>query len=315
MKVGVIGAGNWGKNLVRTFYHLGALAGVAEVNPDLRLKIQEQYPETPVYDNLQPLLDTGIPAVAIATPVQTHYQLTREALLAGKDVFVEKPLTLSTKDAADLVALAEKTGKILMVGHLLLYQPAIQWLKASIASGAIGQIASLSQERLKLGRVRRVENVLWSFGVHDVAVLLYLVGQAPNSVDAAGQSFLQPHIEDDVYLHLCFPGEVKAHLHVSWLWPEQRRTLTIVGSEGMLVYNELEQKVTLHKKQVTRNLEQIDQGSEVVFEGDAEPLLQECGHFLECIIERKKPLSHGASAVEVIEVLEKAEQLLKGEKA
>lgn len=118
MKVGVIGAGNWGKNLVRTFYHLDALAGVAEVNPDLRLKIQEQYPETPVYDNLQPLLDTGIPAVAIATPVQTHYQLTREALLAGKDVFVEKPLTLSTKDAADLVALAEKTGRILMVGHL-----------------------------------------------------------------------------------------------------------------------------------------------------------------------------------------------------
>lgn len=311
MTVGVIGAGNWGRNLVRTFYRLGQLAGVAEVNPGLQEELRRVYPGIPVYQEARELIAADIPAVAIATPAHTHSQIAREALLAGKDVFVEKPLALCQVEAEDLTHLAAAQGRILMAGHLLLYQPAIQWLKNYIASGAIGDLAYLSQERLKLGRVRSVENVLWSFGVHDIAVLLYLVGEKPWQVRAVGQRFLQEGIEDDVHVHLKFPSGTQAHLHVSWLWPEPRRCLTIVGSKAMLTYDELTQEVILYKKQITPRLQSRDEGSEVVFRGNEEPLLLECRHFLACIKERRAPLSNGQSALEVVEVLEKADSLLK----
>ncbi|GEA16560.1 hypothetical protein E308F_28060 [Moorella sp. E308F] len=311
MNVGVIGAGNWGKNLVRTFHRLGELAGVAEVNPELQKAIRTDYPGVTVYKEAGEIIASDVPAVAVATPAHTHYRVAREALLAGKDVFVEKPLALSRAEAEELVDLAAAKNRILMAGHLLLYQPAIQWLKNYIASGAVGDVAYLSQERLKLGRVRAVENVLWSFGVHDIAVLLYLVGEKPQEVKAAGQCFLQEGIEDDVHVHLKFSGGVQAHLHVSWLWPEQRRRLTIAGSKAMLTYDELAQEVVLHKKRITPELHNRDEGSEVVFRGSEEPLLLECRHFLECIKERKEPLSNGRSALEVIEVLERAGKQLK----
>ncbi|OIQ12671.1 Gfo/Idh/MocA family protein [Neomoorella thermoacetica] len=311
MTVGIIGAGNWGKNLVRTFFSLGRLAGVAEVNPATRQWLAAAYPGLPVYSDYGDLLACDIAAVAIATPAATHYQVAREALLAGKDVFVEKPLALSRAEAEELVALAESKNRILMVGHLLLYQPAVQWLKRYLESGAIGPVAFLTQERLKLGRVRPVENVMWSFGVHDIAVLLYLVGQKPQQVKAYGRCFLQKEIEDDVYLHLRFPGGIAAHLHVSWLWPEQRRLLTIVGSKAMLVYDEVQQRLTLYKKRVTPDLQSEDAGSEVVFQGDGEPLLLECRHFLDRVADRRRPLSDGRGALDVIAVLEEAEKQLK----
>ncbi|HBT47664.1 MAG TPA: gfo/Idh/MocA family oxidoreductase [Peptococcaceae bacterium] len=313
MSVGVIGAGNWGKNLVHTFFRLGELSGVAEINPKTREELAQSYPGIPIYDDYRRLLESDIPAVAIATPAPTHYALAKEALAAGKDVFVEKPMALSKAEAQELVEIAEKQNRILMAGHLLLYQPAVRWIKEYIDSGALGRIAFLTQERLKFGRVRSVENVLWSFGVHDIAVLLYLVGRKPQEVKAAGQRFLQEKIEDDVYVHLRFAGGVQAHLHVSWLWPETRRSLTIAGSEGILTYDELEQKVTLHRKRVTTGLRHHDEGSEVVFQGKEEPLLLECHHFLECVAKRRTPLSSGRSAVEVIEILEAIEKQLKEE--
>lgn len=306
MRVGVIGAGNWGKNLVRNFYRLGELAAVAELNPDIRQRLSAEYPGVLLYGDHRDLLAKDVPAVAIATPAQTHYRIAREALLAGKDVFVEKPLALSKAEAAELVEIAARQNRILMAGHLLLYQPAVRRIKECIESGALGRIAFFTQERLKFGRVRVVENVLWSFGVHDIAVLLYLVGEKPQEVRATGQCFLQENIEDDVYVHLRFPGEVQAHLHVSWLWPETRRRLTVVGSEGMLTYDEVEQKVVLHKKRVTPELQHHDKGGEVIFRGSGDPLLLECRHFLECVEKRATPLSDGKSALEVIEVLEAA---------
>ncbi|MEW6273920.1 MAG: Gfo/Idh/MocA family oxidoreductase [Bacillota bacterium] len=313
MKVGVIGAGNWGKNLVHAFYRLGELAAVAEVNTDIRQRLSAEYPGVSLYEDYRDLLAKDVPAVAIATPAHTHYRIAREALLAGRDVFVEKPLALSKAEAEELVEIAEKQNRILMAGHLLLYQPAIRWIKEYIEYGPIGRVAFLTQERLKLGRVRAVENVLWSFGVHDIAVLLYLVGQKPQEVRAAGQRFLQGKIEDDVYVHLRFAGGVQAHLHVSWLWPETRRRLTITGSEAMLTYDELAGQVILHKKRVAPDLQHHDEGSEVVFQGSEEPLLLECRHFLECMERRINPLSDGKSAVEVIEVLEAAGGQLKEE--
>ncbi len=311
IKVAVLGAGKWGVNLIRTFHELGALGAVVEVDAERRAWIQAEYPEVEVFADPRHVWDSAMPAVVVATPVPTHYELARQALLAGKDVFVEKPLTLCVSQASELVELARRQARILMVGHLLLYQPAIPWLKERLAEGMVGRVHSLHQERLNLGRARSAENALWSLGVHDVAVLLYLVGQPPERVAAIGQRALQPSVEDDVYVHLRFPGGTQAHLHVSWLWPEKRRRLTIVGSEAMVVYDELTQTVTLHRKRISSRLEQHDEGSEVVYQGDGEPLRRECEHFLEAVRSRERPLSDAESGIEVLRVLEEAQKQLQ----
>lgn len=310
VQVAVLGAGRWGINLVRTFRDLDALAMVVEVDERRRSQVRELVPGVPVLSDPEAALAADVPAVVIATPVTTHYALARQALEAGKDVFVEKLLTLSAAEAAELVELARRRGRILMVGHLLLYQPAIRWLKERLAAGLVGRVLGLHQERLNLGRVRSAENVLWSFGVHDLAVLLHLVGAPPRRVQATGQRALQPGIDDDVYVHLEFPDGVHAHLHVSWLWPEKRRRLTVVGSEAMVVYDELTQTVTLHRKYVKPGLEHVDEGSEVVFRGDGEPLRLECEHFLEAVRTRRPPVTDGRSGLEVLRVLEEAQRQL-----
>lgn len=311
MRVGVIGAGHWGRNLVHTFHALGALAAVAEVSPERTAALQQQYPGVPTCPDYRQLLETDIPAVAIATPAQTHYQVARDALAAGKDVFVEKPLTLAAAEAEDLVTLARAGGRVLMVGHLLLFQPAIQWLKTYLDSGALGTIHSLHQERLNLGRARAFENVLWSFGVHDIAVLLYLAGGPPAGMQATGQCVLQPAIADDVHLHLAFAGNTHAHLHVSWLWPEKQRRLTVVGSRGMLLYDELAQTVTLHRKSIGADLAHHDAGSEVLFHGSGEPLRLELEHFLAALQTRQTAPADGANGAAVVRVLESATRLLE----
>jgi len=311
MKVGLIGAGRWGKRLARILYELGALGGIAELRPEIRDQLKSLYPDVTLYPNYPELLRSDLPAVVIVTPAATHSTIAREALQAGKHVFVEKPLAFSKAEAEELVALAHKTGKILMVGHLLLYQPAIRWIKGFLDSGSLGSVWSFHQERLNLGRVRTVENVLFSLGVHDVAVLLYLTGQPPEKVKVQGQAVLQDAVEDDVYLHLEFPGGLQAHIHASWLWPEKCRRLTIIGSKGMLVYDELKQTVILCHKGINPDLSNRDEGQEVVFQGHAEPLKLELEHFLECVQRGEKPLSDGASAVPVVAVLEEATRQLE----
>lgn len=303
--VGVIGAGNWGKHVVRTFHALGALAAVAEANTDIHPALAADDPSIPIHADYRKVLEAALPAVVIATPAPSHYQIAREALLAGKDVLVEKPITMSVSEAEELVGLARQRGQILMVGHLLLFQPAVQWIKAYLAKGALGRVFSLHQERLNLGKARALENALWSLGVHDVAVLLYLMGEAPERVEATGQRILQPDVEDDVYLHLHFPGGTKAHLHTSWLWPEKRRRLGVIGSEGMLIYDEVAQTVTLHRKRITPDLRSWDDGSEVVFQGGGEPLTLEAVHFLEGVQTRTaSPLIDGTHGLQVVRVLE-----------
>lgn len=310
-RVAAIGAGHWGINLVQKLSELNALAAIAESDRHLRQKLRADYPETLVCEDYHSLLQSNVPAVVITTPASTHYDIAREALLADKDVFVEKPMTLSVPEAKELVRLAQKRSRILMVGHLLLYQPAIQEIKSFLESGALGQLYSLHQERLNLGRVRDVENVLWSLGTHDIAVLLHLVGKAPVSIQAIGQRLLRPTIEDDVYLHINFPGDVKAHLHVSWLWPVKHRQLMIIGAKGMLVYDELNQTVTLHHKSFGSKFEKRDGGTELLFQGSGDPLGFELEHFLKCIETRQRPVSHGESALEVIQVLSTARERLK----
>ena len=306
MKIAVIGAGNWGINLVRNLRDLDALSHVVEAVPELRERAAGEAPRAEVIGDYRPLLEAGIDAVAIATPVPTHHAIAREFLAAGVDVFVEKPMTFTVAEAQDLVDLAASEGRILMVGHLLLYQPAIHWLKEYLDAGKLGQVFSLHQERAKLGRARAAENVLWSLGVHDVAVLLHLAGAAPGSIQFSGHCGLQEGIEDDAYLHMEFPGGVKAHLHNSWLWPENRRSLTVVGEGGMLVYDEIAQTITLHRKTIDAELNNCDRGEEVVFEGSGQPLKLEMEHFIDCIRTRQAPRSDGQNGLDVVRVLESA---------
>ena len=311
VKVALIGAGNWGRNLVKNFYHLGVLAAVVDEDERRLHEVGKDYPDVKLLNGTDDVWDMPVSAVAIATPAPTHYTLAKTALMAGKDVFVEKPLALRATEAEELSSLARENSCLLMVGHLLLYQPAIRWIKDFIAQGNLGRLYSLHEERLNLGRARAVENALWSLGVHDVALFLDIVGEKPREIKVTGQQALQPGIEDDVYLHLSFPGGVFAHLHASWLWPEKRRRLTVIGEEGMLVYDEIAQTVTWHKKSINSKLENVDKGEEVVFRGDTEPLKIELSHFIECCKNRAKPYSNGESAVAVVQVLEKANHLLE----
>ncbi|NLY74252.1 MAG: Gfo/Idh/MocA family oxidoreductase [Firmicutes bacterium] len=314
MKLAVIGTGNWGKNIVRTLDGLGVLAAAADQAAEWRAAIKKEYPQVEVYSDYQPILESDITAVAIATPAPSHYRIAAEAIRAGKDVFVEKPMTLSAAEAEELAQLAVKEGKILMVGHLLLYQPAIQWLKKELDSEIIGEIGSLHQERLGLGRARESESVLWDLGVHDLAVLLYLSGRELLESKVCGQRRLRSGIEDDIYLHLSFTGNLQAHLHTSWIWPERRRRLTITGAKGMLVYDELEQTVTLHRKGIKlSDLTNWDQGAEVVFKGDGAPLTLELEHFIDCVRNRRTPISDGFSGAAVVRLLEELSRQLREE--
>lgn len=305
INVAVIGAGNWGKNLVKNFHELGALSSIAESDPDLQERFKKEFPQISIYDDYRQIPLEQTDAVAIATPAPTHYEVASYFLENGVDVFVEKPMTLGSKEAIALHNLALQNNRILMVGHLLLYQPAIQFIKKFISEGRLGKLYHLHQERKKLGRARYVENVTWSLGVHDIAVLLYLVGEQPKHIFASGHCGLQKTVEDDVYVHMQFVDSVKAHLHNSWIWPENRRQLTIVGEKGMLVFDEINSRVTYHNKTIDADLNNHDEGSEVVFEGTEPPLKLELQHFLDCVANRSQPISDGQNGIDVVTTLER----------
>ena len=306
-KVSVIGAGNWGKNLIKTFSQLGVLDSIFELNPSIREQMIQDYPDITVYDNVETILNSGIDAVAIATPVATHFALAEQFLRAGMDVFVEKPIATSVEETRKLADLAAKFGNILMTGHLLLYQPAIKFIYDYLDSGALGKIFCLHMERKNFGTVRSFENVMWSLGVHDIAVMVYLLGGAPMKISSHGHCGLQPDIQDSVYLSMRFPENVLAHLHNSWLWHEKVRGTTVIGEYGILVYDELKQTVTLQKKSFSSDLVPADGGQEIIFSGSNQPLLAELEHFIHCIRTRETPLSGPANALAVIEVLEQAQ--------
>ena len=306
-KVSVIGAGNWGKNLVKTFSQFGVLDSIVELNPSIREQTTQDYPDITVFDNTDAILTSGIDAVAIATPVATHFALAEEFLRAGMDVFVEKPIATSVEETRKLADLAAKFGNILMTGHLLLYQPAIKFIHDYLNSGELGKIFCLHMERKNFGTVRSFENVMWSLGVHDIAVMVYLLGGAPMKISSHGHCGLQPDIQDCVYLSMYFPENVLAHLHNSWLWHEKVRGTTVIGEHGILVYDELKQTVILQKKSFSSDLVPADGGQEIIFSGSNQPLLAELEHFIHCIQTRETPLSGPANALAVIEVLEQAQ--------
>ena len=237
--IACIGAGYWGHNLIRNFSELGALHMICDSDPDRISKFRSLYPDVAFSDCVDAVLrDTQVTGVAIATPAETHGTLVRQALLAGKDVFVEKPLCLSV-EGRKLIALAAEEKRILMVGHLLWYHPAIVKLKQLIEAGELGRIRYIYSNRLNLGKIRREENILWSFAPHDISVILGLVEEMPVCVDAQGGNYLHDQIADVTVSLLSFPSGVKAHVFVSWLHPYKEQKLIVVGERQMAVFDDV----------------------------------------------------------------------------
>jgi predicted dehydrogenase len=311
-RVTVVGAGNWGKNLVKNFNELGALQAVAEPSQALRQGLATEYPHLTLLENLEQALQSDTDALVIATPAPTHFKFAKAALEAGKDVFVEKPVTLTSQDAKALAHLADDKGRILMVGHLLLYQPAIRWIRDYLQSGEAGKVWHVATRRAKLGKVRAEENVWWSFAPHDVSVVLELLGRpALNSVKAQGHAGVQASVEDNVDVLLEFASGQTAHIHSSWYWPHNERHTTILAEKKMIVYDEVKQSVTVFDKGINPDLSNREGESFVADVADAQPLRLECEHFLHCLETRTKPLSDGWNGVAVVEVLEKAQEAMK----
>jgi UDP-2-acetamido-3-amino-2,3-dideoxy-glucuronate N-acetyltransferase len=315
-KVACVGAGPWGRNLVRTFADLGALAWVCEVSPDVRADLMATYPDVKVTDDLDEVLkDPEVAAVVIATPAEMHGGLARRTLLAGRDVLVEKPLSLSLEEGEELVALAARSKRVLMVGHLLWYHPAVLKLKALIDEGELGRIQYIYSNRLNLGRIRREENILWSFAPHDISVILGLLGEMPSAIDAFGGNYLREQIADVTVSLLSFPSGVKAHIFVSWLHPFKEQKLIVVGDRKMAVFNDMEQDDKLlvypHTISWSKQLPVSTRAeAQPVSVERSEPLRNECVHFLECVRTRQTPRTDGREATRVLKVLEACQRAL-----
>lgn len=245
------GVGGWGKNVVRVIGELADLAWVCDTDPARQAEYAERYPAARISASLdEALADGTVDAVVIATPVPTHFALAKSALEAGKHVFVEKPPAMRAEEMEQLAALARSTGKTLMPGHLLLYHPGLAKVKELVDTGELGDIACVYGNRQNLGVIRSNENALWSLGVHDLSVILWLLGEEPSEVVAHGVDYLQKGIEDVVFCFLRFPSGKVAHMHLSWLDPHKMRKMTVVGREKMVVFDdmELERKVTVYEK-------------------------------------------------------------------
>ncbi len=249
--VGQVGLGYWGKNLVRNFDELADLRWLCDADPLRREELAHRYPGVRTTGSFEALLaDPELDAVVIATPVPTHYALAKQALEAGKHVFVEKPPTMKEGEMEELLRLAEERDLVLMPGHLLLYHPGVRKLKELVDSGELGDVLCVYGNRQNLGKIRKDENALWSLGVHDLSVILYLVDEEPEEAVAHGNAFLNEGVEDVVFCYLRFPSGKIAHMHLSWLDPHKMRKLTVVGREKMAVFDdmELERKVTIYEK-------------------------------------------------------------------
>ncbi len=315
-RIAVVGAGYWGANLVRVFHGLGVLRRVCDFSAPRLQQLANMYPGVTMDDSYEAVLDDpGVDAVVIATPAETHYMLARKALLAGKDVYVEKPLTLRCEEAEKLTLLAESGGQILMVGHLLEFHPAITRLNELIVNGDLGRLEYVYSNRLNMGKVRREENALWSFAPHDISVILLLLGQMPIQVAATGGTYLQPNIADVTVSTMLFDRGVRAHLFVSWLHPYKEQKLVVVGEHRMAVFDDVRKvdKLQIYDKKIGlvngQFVAEKPAARTIEFPAD-EPLLLECQHFLGCIETRQTPKTDGRDGWRVLKVLEASQRSL-----
>jgi predicted dehydrogenase len=321
----IIGIGAWGKNLLRNFYTLsgGRLTLACDQNEKALAQARSNYPGLETSTKFDDVFSReDIQAVIIATPPATHYELAMKAIDSGKDVFVEKPLVLSVAEGEKLVEKAEKNGRILMVGHIMLYHPCTLFLKQAIDGGKLGRVYYLYASRVNLGKVRDIENALWSFAPHDISIILYLLDKDPVRVTATGSAYLQTGIEDVVFTTLHFGDGTMAHIHVSWLDPHKDRKLVVVGSKQMAVFDDGDpsEKIRMYDKGVDHNPNYETYGEYLsIRTGDilipqvksTEPLAEECRHFLNCVEKRERPRSDGRDGLRVLRVLEAAQKSLE----
>jgi predicted dehydrogenase len=322
--IAVVGTGDWGANLVRNFASLpGArLIALCDTDSQRLSRTAAQYPGVRALAHVDDVAAASdVQAAVISASAIHHYPLAKVLLEAGKDVYVEKPLTLEVAHAEELVRLAKQKNRILMVGHLLLFHPGVRYLKGMVDRGELGDLYYIYSQRVNLGKVRRDENALWSFAPHDISVILHLLDMEPIDVVARGSAFLQGTVQDVVFADLRFPGGKMAHVHVSWLDPHKLRKFTVVGSQKMVVFDDMEasEKIRVYDKGV-------DKGGQVVSYGDSltvrsgdivipkislqEPLRLECQHFVDCVRDRKTPLTDGLGGLRVVKVLAAAQASL-----
>ena len=318
-QLAIIGCGRWGKNHIRTAVDLfGAqLRYICDIDENQLKTVRDLAPEAQFTTDLNRVLsDKDVNAVIISTPAETHYDVARFALEKGKHVLVEKPLALFSYQARELDTLARAKKRVLMVGHLLIYHPAIRKIKELIDQGALGKLEYIYSNRLNLGTVRKEENILWSFAPHDISVLQYLIESNPIDVDATGGIFLQPGIHDVTLTMLRYPNNILAHIHVSWLHPFKEHRLVVIGDKSMIVFEDTrpEDKLILYPKGIDwirGELIQRDEGFEVVDFESAMPLKLEQQHFFECVVNGTPPLTDGKNGIHVLEILEEAQKKLE----
>ncbi len=318
-KLALIGAGYWGKNLARNFHALGALHMLCDLSPAILESYGPDYAGVEKTTSLESIWsNSAVTLVAIAAPAVHHYSLARTALLAGKDVYVEKPLCLLAEEAEELVAMARAGGRILMVGHLLQYHPVVRHLQSWVRQGELGQLQYISSHRLSLGKFRREENVLWSFAPHDLSVILSLAGdREPEKVLCSGGSFLAAEIEDTIVAQLSFSGGLRAHVYANWMNPFKEQKLTVMGSKASAVFDDTKpwaEKLAIYRGAVewgTQGASPRKVAPEFAVVREAEPLREECRHFLKCCDNRSTPRTDGAEGMRVLRVLQAAQASLE----
>lgn len=323
VKVALLGYGYWGPNIARSLSQLPQvkLKYIVDAKEENRKKAERSFAGIKVEDKVDIVIDDPeVQGVFIATPAVTHYELAKKALLAEKDVFVEKPLALSFKEGEELVELAKAKGRILMVGHLLLYHPAVTMAKEMIVNGEIGSFRYFFSQRLSLGRVRSDENVLWSLAPHDISMLLFLTAEMPSYVCAHGGCFLQDNIEDVVLVHLDFPSRIFADIQVSWLAPHKVRKTLIVGEKKMIIIDDVEsfEKLKIYEHSIDLNIAPFlptftPRYGNILspYLPPIEPLKAECEEFIRCIETREEPISNGEEGLKVLKILEAAQRSLE----
>lgn len=314
-KIAVIGCGHWGKNLVRNFHNLGFLYKVCDLNANTLAEVRRQYPEIRVTDRFEDVFnDPEVDGVVVSTPSFTHYQLAREALLNGKHVYVEKPVATSSEQTLELYALAQKVGRVLMVGHLLLYHPAVNRLRQLIQEGYLGQVKNIASDRLNTNKLRPDKSVIWDLAPHDVSMLGYLMNQEPEDiVSVIGYQNREDGLVDDARIDMIFPNDVAGHVHISWVHPVKQVKLVVRGTlrtamiDDTLSSNKLQifnQDDTL----LSHPSEPIETFPEYL---DIEPLKLECQHFINCIRYGYDPKTDGMNGYHVVRVLEMAERKME----
>lgn len=311
----VIGGGRWGQNHIKTLAKIGCLAAIVEANSKRLEEILAQYPGVKGFTDVEAAIEAGFHGYTLATPAETHYAIGKRLIEQGLNVMIEKPMTLTAGQSKELVELAERMGSRLMVGHVLLFHPAIQKIKEVIESGKIGTLLYMYSTRLNLGTVRTEESVFSSFAPHDISVLDYLAGSAACKIDAKGSSFLQHNIYDSTLAQLEYPNHVYAHIYVSWLHPYKQQLLVVIGSQGMLSFDDAtkEKEIHFYNKRID-----MENGIPVKVEGPDEiipyekkmPLEEELGYFVEHL-DTTIDINHGKAGYEVVKVLETVQTLIE----